>query len=93
MEELRIAKAEIEAELEKAKAMDIAEEIDKKVAQYKLELEAEAEAEKQAIIDEKQADLNAINRIIARFDVKPAEAVEPEAVAADKTVEMGVTKE
>lgn len=70
MEELKIAKAELEAELLNAQSLDITAEIERKVAEYKAEIEAQAEAEKQRLVAEKQADLNALDRIIARIEAK-----------------------
>lgn len=70
MEELKIAKAELEAELLNAQSLDTTAEIERKVAEYKAEIEAQAEADKQSIVDEKQADINAIDRIIARVEAK-----------------------
>jgi hypothetical protein len=70
MEELKIARAELEAELLNAQSLDFTAEIERKVAEYKAEIEAQAEAEKQSLIAEKQADLNALDRIIARIEAK-----------------------
>lgn len=70
MEELKIAKAELEAELLNAQSLDITAEIERKVAEYKAEIEAQAEADKQSLVAEKQADLNALDRIIARVEAK-----------------------
>mgnify|MGYP000844870744 FL=1 len=70
MEELKIARAELEAELLNAQSLDFTAEIERKVAEYKAEIEAQAEADKQRLIAEKQADLNALDRIIARIEAK-----------------------
>lgn len=70
MEELKIARAELEAELLNAQSLDFTAEIERKVAEYKAEIEAQAEAEKQSLVAEKQADLNALDRIIARIEAK-----------------------
>jgi len=70
MEELKIARAELEAELLNAQSLDFTAEIERKVAEYKAEIEAQAEADKQRLIAEKQADLNALDRIIVRIEAK-----------------------
>ena len=80
MEELKIARAELEAELLNAQSLDFTAEIERKVAEYKAEIEAQAEADKQRLIAEKQADLNALDRIIARIEAK----VEAERLALEE---------
>ena len=49
MEELKIARAELEAELLNAQSLDITAEIERKVAEYKAEIEAQSEADKQRL--------------------------------------------
>lgn len=68
------AKAELLAELELAKAIDTTAEIERKVAEYRAEVEATAEADKNAIVNEKVRDLEALDRIIAK-EVAKAEAL------------------
>ena len=84
MEELKIARAELEAELLNAQSLDFTSEIERKVAEYKAEIEAQAEADKQRLIAEKQADLNALDRIIARIEAK----AEAERLALEEAEEL-----
>lgn len=82
------AKAELLAELEVAKAIDTTDLIERKVAEYKAELEATAEADKQAIVNEKMRDLEAIERIIAK-EIAKAEAL---ALAEAEEEQVGIVE-
>ena len=93
MEELKIAKAELEAELLNAQSLDITAEIERKVAEYKAEIEAQAEADKLSLVAEKQADLNALDRIIARIEAKARFEAERVALEALEEAELPEVEE
>lgn len=81
MNEFEIAKADLLAELEEAKALDTTADIEQKVADYRAELEAHASEDKQAIIDEKNRDIQAIDRLILKAKIKAEALAEAEALA------------
>lgn len=84
------ALAELSAELEKAHAIDLSDEISEKVAAYRAELENTAESEKQAKIDDITVNLSVVKRLIAKTDIKIAEEAEKqseEEIAAAESVQ------
>lgn len=95
MNKFEQVKAELLAELEIKKAINIADEIDEKVAEYKATITANAKAEKLAAITETERDIECVERLFAKEQARldaivpePIEEIPAEEIPADKLAEV-----
>ena len=80
-------KAELTAELEAKTNLNIVEEIDRKVAEYKATITESAEAEKQYAINETKRDIEAVDRLIAKEVAREEALAKEEELKALENVE------